>query len=394
MEVMSAQFALPREAGDKIFIGRATSMTPVDPEDVANKIYVDSHGASGPQTHIIYLSSAGSGPGITPDGLTMSTAFDSVDDAIVAAIATPPSVIWCTDAGTFDMSAHHTLPNYVNIYMPYATLNSALGRTLTAGPVCDVMVGHCALAVAFAGAPPGPGIFANFSCVNHTAALTVAGSCRLRVMAAVTASITSSDSSLAMIEGGVHTLLLATMTSTIYVMANNVITLEASDTAIIGAIATVIVNIVAAAGATVYVSYNLNSTVMEVGRIHFMTPVATAVAFSFTGGLAAASAPPTSFVRSNIYVTASIAAFGGTQTSSDVVTSDQVLPSPIYYPGAANTIVGKVICVDGGAFCIGTFTVDAVTNLITITKDGALAGKFSGVGDLWIGPMAFGYAVA
>jgi hypothetical protein len=301
--------------------------------------------------------------------------------------------VWCSDAGTFDMTANHTLPNYVNIYMPYATLISTLGRTLSASPVCDVTVNSCTMAIAFAGAPPGPGLVSLFTCARHTAPMTVAGSCRVGVRAASTASITASDTSLVMIEGGVHTLLLATMTSTIYALANSVVTLEASDTATIVADANVIAHVVSAAGTTARVRYTLNTTVSEGSRIHFMTPVSTAVIFNFGGGLTVAATPRASFVRDDLYVTISIPAFGGAQSSASQVVSGQVLPSPTYYPGAANSITGTVICFDGGVLCTGTFTLNATTNLISIAKDGAVDGKFTGVGDLWVGPMCFGYNV-
>ncbi|MDR3540706.1 MAG: hypothetical protein P4L69_07010 [Desulfosporosinus sp.] len=90
--------------------------------------YVNSmSGGSTPQKNIIYMSAVGS---TAPDGLTLSTAFDNLADAVAAAAAATPAydnrfVVYCTDAMTLSLTQNLTVPSWVDIYAPNAYIDDS-----------------------------------------------------------------------------------------------------------------------------------------------------------------------------------------------------------------------------------------------------------------------------
>jgi len=123
---VSANYVVPYTRGAPIMIGAANVPEPTGDSSIATKHYVDLHsgggGAGVNQLRVIFLSTAGSA---APDGLTINTAFATLDAAATAAnsiaSSTTPVVISCGDAGIFTSAATIILSTHVSLYAPYAT---------------------------------------------------------------------------------------------------------------------------------------------------------------------------------------------------------------------------------------------------------------------------------
>lgn len=410
MEVATTQFALPTVVGDKIFIGRATAMDPAEPADVANKQYVDSYGSGNAQMRIIYLSTAGPASGATADGLRLSTAFNDIDAAIVAANSLAPTVtsevvIWCSDAGTFEMVSDHTLANYVNIYAPHATLKSSLIKVLTASPTCHITLKTCRCVVVFTGAIPAgmpakpDGVF-EVILMDNTLTFSGSGIYHMRT-SYCRGAITCLNSVNASFEGCrygnfyVRNTAIAKITGCTQVGDIYVFTDAAADVN-----ANMIGSVTAEAGTTINIStnnaFNLTEdlTAGTGHRVSLATPfTVTDQTYSFVGPWTAGEYfPSITATRSRTSAIIEIPSFGGPQAVAAIVSATLPLPnSPMFDPGAGNAVSCEVICIDNGALCIGTFAIHPVTNMATIVRNDTVNYLFSGIGDLIIGPISYGY---
>lgn len=394
--ISELDFIYPNQYGGKTFLGKATVPSPVDPLDVVNKSYVDSNGGR-PQNNIIYLSSAGSAPGITPDGLTLSTAFATLDDAIIAANATHPTVssqvvIYCIDAASFNITDDRSLSEFVHLYAPYSDVVSTTNKTLTIGPICNVTIRKCTVDVTITGVPSvPPNPRASFTCQYINKGIIVSGDvpAYLILGRAVGAGVTISGTADVDIYGTDISTVETQDSTTARVYAYNLSSLTVGNGSGCSFVGNYVNDVTLAKGGLLYMNGNIQGTITEdmsgAGRIVFINP------YNEQSGIPGFVGPFTSTVyhsggmcRIGSKIVANIPTFGGAQSTATTITLETALPT-VYTPGFGASFTGKAMCVDNGVWGLCDWSL-LDSGQLTIDKNG---GNFSGAGDLYIGPICF-----
>lgn len=413
MDVLATQFAIPRYGEERMFLGRAKAMDPVESDDIATKLYVDVAATSVPQLRIIYLSSAGVGVGSTvvPDGKSLNTAFNNIEAAIAAAANPPPTsnlhtVIWCSDSGSFTLTAHRTLVPYAHIYAPSASLNLPPDYqttwALTMHPNSRVTLNSADVGFIVAGSynvTVSSGILDIAFCTSKGVVLSGDGGLTVKSNV-LTGEIAISDTFTAFLEGGrFGTITMLSVPDedacSAYIRASNLGHVSVAENCICYITANQISTLSVEDNTDTRISlsgnYNFRLEEAITGSNHRVRVGAITEANSslqFQGPFTVTQNPSAVFTRIEKTVTACIPAFGGAQSTGTHIHT-RVAVGDAFIPGTNNVTTGSVMCIDNGTVCMGTWTL-AADGFMTIVKNGQ-SPDFSGTGDLYIGAICFGY---